>query len=30
MATAPKGYKNTRDESNRKVITPSADAPIVT
>ena len=27
MATAPKGYKNTRDENNKKVITPSADAP---
>ena len=29
MATAPKGYKNSRDEFNKKVITPSADAPLV-
>lgn len=29
MATAPKGYKNTRDENNKKVITPSEEAPFI-
>ncbi len=29
MATAPKGYKNARDENNRPIIVPSNDAPII-
>ena len=29
MATAPKGYKNARDENNRPIIMPSDDAPII-
>lgn len=29
MATAPKGYKNIRDENNRPIIVPSEDAPII-
>lgn len=29
VSTAPKGYKNTRNERDRKVITPSEDAPMV-
>src|SRR6185312_11986358 len=29
MATAPKGYKNVRDEDNRPIIVPSEDAPII-
>ena len=29
MATAPKGYKNIRDENNRPVIVPSDDAPLI-
>jgi site-specific DNA recombinase len=29
MATAPKGYRNSRSSDNRKIIEPSEDAPIV-
>ncbi len=29
MATAPKGYKNARDENNKKIISPSAEAPFI-
>ncbi|MFY9307989.1 MAG: recombinase family protein [Bacteroidia bacterium] len=29
MASAPKGYKNTRDENNKKIIRPNADAPLI-
>ena len=29
MATAPKGYRNARNEQNKKIIAPSTDAPFV-
>ena len=29
MATAPKGYKNTRDENMKKIISPSEDAEVI-